>query len=84
MIFGWSLVHGGPGGNFLSQTIFDAVAYGIGIKEAHLEDIADPTVIQSLNKVLTIALRETGALNFILMASMMIYYMILLDIQLIQ
>ena len=51
MIIGWSLVHGGPGGNFLSNTLFNAIAYGIGVKDADVEDIQEPDVRESLNKV---------------------------------
>ena len=51
MIIGWSLVHGGPGGNFFSDTLFNAIAYGIGVKNANVEDIQDDTLRESLNKV---------------------------------
>jgi hypothetical protein len=51
MILGWSLVHGGPGGNFLSNTLFNAIAYGIGIRDADVDDIPDATVLESLSKV---------------------------------
>ena len=49
----WSLVHGGPGGNIFSKTLFDAIAFGIGTKDAEINDIHDNEVLEKINKVLT-------------------------------
>ena len=38
-------------GNFLSNTLFNAIAYGIGIRDADVDDISDATVLESLSKV---------------------------------
>ena len=51
MILGWSLVHGGPGGNFLSKSLFNAIAFGIGTKDADIEDLHD-NELENINKVL--------------------------------
>ena len=50
-IIGWSLVHGGPGGNFFSKTLFDAIAFGIGTKDAEIDNIHGNEVLESINKV---------------------------------
>lgn len=50
-ILAWSLVHGGPGGNFFSQTLYNAIAYSGTAKKAHLEDITDEDLRQKISKV---------------------------------
>ncbi len=52
-IISWSLVHGGPGGNFFSKTLFNAIAYGIGKKDAEIDDVHDNEVLEVINKVAT-------------------------------
>jgi hypothetical protein len=38
----WSLIHGGPGGNFLSKSLYNAIAFSNGnCRVTHIEDIAD-------------------------------------------
>lgn len=51
MILGLSLVHGGPGGNFLSKNLFNAIAFGIGTKDADIEDLHG-NEFENINKVL--------------------------------
>lgn len=52
LVIGWSVLHGGPGGNFFSKTLFNSVAYGAGLKDVNMEDIADNEVLENLTKVL--------------------------------
>ena len=51
VILAWSLVHGGPGGNFLSPTLYHAIAHGIDVTKADLNDIHDDRLSESLSKV---------------------------------
>ena len=38
----WSLIHGGPGGNFLSKSLYNAIAFNNGkCRMTRLEDIPD-------------------------------------------
>ena len=41
VILAWSLVHGGPDGNFLSPTLYHAIAHGVDVTKADLNDIHD-------------------------------------------
>ena len=41
MVLAWSLAHGGPAGNFFSGTLYDSIAYGLGIRPPKLADIPD-------------------------------------------
>ena len=60
IILGWSLVHGGPGGNFMSKTLFDCFAYGIDKTDADIEDIPDRDLRDELNKVNNVQAQVTG------------------------
>ena len=51
VILAWSLVHGGPGGNFLSPTLYHAIAHGVDVTKADLNDIHDDRSSESLSKV---------------------------------
>ena len=40
-----------PWGKFFSKTLFDAIAFGIGTKDAEIDDIHGNEVLESINKV---------------------------------
>ena len=50
-IIAWSLVHGGPGGNFFSKTLYNAIAFDGTCKNAYLEDIADRDLYEKISTV---------------------------------
>jgi hypothetical protein len=50
-IIAWSLFHGGPGGNFLSKSLYNAIAYNGTSKIAHLEDISDKDLREKISSV---------------------------------
>ena len=52
VILAWSLVHGGPGGNFLSPTVYHAIAHGVDFTKPDLNDIHDDQLSDSLSKVI--------------------------------
>ncbi|KAK2558005.1 G2/M phase-specific E3 ubiquitin-protein ligase [Acropora cervicornis] len=51
MLLAWSLAHGGPGGKFLSPTLYDSLAYGPCEKPPRLEDVADPDLKEKIIKI---------------------------------
>ena len=51
VVLAWSLVHGGPGGNFLSSTLYHAIAHGVDVTTPDLNDIHDDQLLESLSKV---------------------------------
>ena len=51
VVLAWSLVHGGPGGNFFSPTLYHAIAYGVDVTKPDLNDIHDDQLSESLSKV---------------------------------
>lgn len=46
-----SLVHGGPSPSFFSKTLFDCLVYGTENVKPTIEDVADVTVLQTIEKV---------------------------------
>lgn len=48
MVLAWSLAHGGPAGNFFSGTLYDSIAYGLGIRPPKLADIPDQVLKQKI------------------------------------
>lgn len=51
VVLAWSLVHGGPGGNFFCPTLFNAIAYGPDVKLPRLEDVPDPELKEIITQV---------------------------------
>ena len=53
----WSLIHGGPGGNFLSKSLYNAIAFSNGnCRVTNLEDIADKDLRESCRGLFFICL----------------------------
>lgn len=48
MMIAWSVIHGGPGGNFLSKTLYNALAYGIENVSADPRDIPSSTMQEKI------------------------------------
>ena len=48
MVLAWSLAHGGPAGNFFSGTLYDSIAYGLGIRPPKLADIPAQVLKQKI------------------------------------
>lgn len=48
MMMAWSVIHGGPGGNFLSKTLYNALAYGIENVSADPRDIPSSTMQEKM------------------------------------
>lgn len=46
----WSIVHGGPAGNFFSPSLYNAVAYGI-TEELRVSDIPNPDLRDKVAQV---------------------------------
>ncbi|XP_028577255.2 G2/M phase-specific E3 ubiquitin-protein ligase isoform X1 [Podarcis muralis] len=46
-----SLVHGGPSPSFFSKTLFDCLVYGTENVKPTIEDVADVTVLQTIEKI---------------------------------
>ena len=51
VVLAWSLVHGGPAGNFFCPTLFNAIAYGPNVKLPRLEDVPDPELKELITQV---------------------------------
>lgn len=51
LILAWSLVHGGPGGNFLSRTLYNSIAFGSLHAEVDMKDIPNGHFREELSKV---------------------------------
>ena len=51
VVLAWSLVHGGPGGNFLSPTLYHAIAHGVDATKPDPKDINDEHLSETLSKV---------------------------------
>jgi len=48
MMIAWSVIHGGPGGNFLSKTLYNALAYGIENVSADPRDLPSSTMQEKI------------------------------------
>lgn len=46
----WSVVHGGPGGNFLSPTLYNSIVYGLETN-CRLEDVPDSHLKHKITQV---------------------------------
>ena len=51
VVLAWSLWYGGPLGNFVSGTLYGSIAYGLGTRPPHLEDIPDQDLKQKIIQV---------------------------------
>ncbi|XP_068744490.1 G2/M phase-specific E3 ubiquitin-protein ligase-like isoform X2 [Montipora capricornis] len=51
LILAWSVVHGGPGGNFLSPTLYNSIVYGPGMTNPRLEDVPNPELKGKIEKI---------------------------------
>ena len=51
LVLAWSLVHGGPAGNFLSPTLYNSVAYGPSVIPPRLEDVPVQKLRQKIEQV---------------------------------
>ncbi|XP_078361567.1 G2/M phase-specific E3 ubiquitin-protein ligase-like [Oculina patagonica] len=51
LVLAWSLVHGGPAGNFLSPTLYNSVAYGPGVIPPRLEDVPLQHLRQKIEQI---------------------------------
>lgn len=52
VMLAWSLVHGGPGGNFLSTSLFNAIAQGSNEPVSiDSKDIPDQEILEAVAKV---------------------------------
>ena len=58
MLISWSAIHGGPGGNFLCERLFKALAYGMEAVDPKPEDIPNPNMQDKVHKVSLILARE--------------------------
>ena len=50
-IIAWSLVHGGPAGNFFSRSLYNAIAFNGNCRQTCMEDIADIELREKLTLV---------------------------------
>lgn len=50
-ILSWSLVHGGPGGNFMSKSLYNAIAYDAVRKDADPGDLPQGSISAKVEEV---------------------------------
>ena len=64
LILPWSVVHGGPGGNFLSPTLYNSIVYGPGMTNPRLEDVPNPELKGKIEKVRLISHFKAGLADY--------------------